>query len=95
LVSIAVLAQGDFSGIDIECLVDACEKLRFEAIANLADGGGRNVGDLIRTRGRHADVKDNGIGMSQDEVIDNLGTIARSGTKKFLEDERDSARTRS
>jgi molecular chaperone HtpG len=66
---------------------DACEKLRFEAIANPALMGSdepsvtlipdATAGTLI--------VKDNGIGMSQEEVIDNLGTIARSGTKKFLE----------
>jgi molecular chaperone HtpG len=66
---------------------DACEKLRFEALANPALLGSD---DLTVTLVPDAEagtltVKDNGIGMSHDEVIDNLGTIARSGTKKFLE----------
>jgi molecular chaperone HtpG len=66
---------------------DACEKLRFEALANPSLlGSDTLVVTLIPDSAAGTlTVKDNGIGMSEDEVIDNLGTIARSGTKKFLE----------
>jgi len=66
---------------------DACEKLRFEALANPALLGSDTLTVTLipDTAAGTLTVKDNGIGMSQDEVIDNLGTIARSGTKKFLE----------
>jgi molecular chaperone HtpG len=67
---------------------DACDKLRFEALANgdLYEGDG----DLKITVDFDKDNKtvtitDNGIGMSRDEIIDNIGTIASSGTRKFLE----------
>jgi molecular chaperone HtpG len=66
---------------------DACEKLRFEALALPELLGGETLGvELIPdAAGGTLTIKDNGIGMSREEVIDNLGTIARSGTKKFLE----------
>jgi molecular chaperone HtpG len=66
---------------------DACEKLRFEALANpsLLGSDTPAVTLVPDSAAGTLTVKDNGIGMSQDEVIDNLGTIARSGTKKFLE----------
>jgi molecular chaperone HtpG len=66
---------------------DACEKLRFEALANPALLGSDRLSVTLipDAAARTLTVKDNGIGMSQDEVIDNLGTIARSGTKRFLE----------
>jgi molecular chaperone HtpG len=66
---------------------DACEKLRFEALArpDLLGADELSVTLLADADLGTLTVKDNGIGMSQDEVIDNLGTIARSGTKKFLE----------
>ena len=66
---------------------DACEKLRFEALANptLLGSDDLRVTLLPDAEAGTLTVKDNGIGMSHDEVIDNLGTIARSGTKKFLE----------
>jgi molecular chaperone HtpG len=66
---------------------DACEKLRFEAIANpgLLGSDEMSVTLIPDPSAGTLTVKDNGIGMSRDEVIDNLGTIARSGTKKFLE----------
>src|ERR1700730_16186212 len=66
---------------------DACEKLRFEALANPALLGADTLSVTLipDAAERTLTVKDNGIGMSQEEVIDNLGTIARSGTKKFLE----------
>jgi molecular chaperone HtpG len=66
---------------------DACEKLRFEALANpsLMGSDEMSVTLIPDTAAGTLTVKDNGIGMSQDEVVDNLGTIARSGTKKFLE----------
>jgi molecular chaperone HtpG len=66
---------------------DACEKLRFEAIAKPELLGGDTL-TIVLTADAAAGtltVADNGIGMSREEVIDNLGTIARSGTRKFLE----------
>ena len=66
---------------------DACEKLRFEAIANPELLGGDSLSITLTpdSPAGTLSIKDNGIGMSKEEVIDNLGTIARSGTKKFLE----------
>src|ERR1700684_1936446 len=66
---------------------DACEKLRFEAIAK-PELLGSDALSITLTPDAGAgtlSVKDNGVGMSEAEIIDNLGTIARSGTKKFLE----------
>ncbi len=66
---------------------DACDKLRFMALnqENLYEGDG----DLkIEVRydkaARTITITDNGVGMSREECIDNLGTIARSGTKEFF-----------
>jgi molecular chaperone HtpG len=66
---------------------DACDKLRFEALHNAALF--ENDSDLnIRIRydkdARTLTISDNGIGMSRDEVISNLGTIAKSGTREFF-----------
>jgi molecular chaperone HtpG len=66
---------------------DACDKLRFEAIDNpdLFDGDTdlRIRVDYDKDQ-RTITISDNGIGMSRDEAIANLGTIARSGTKEFF-----------
>src|ERR1700684_3085889 len=66
---------------------DACEKLRFEAIAKPELLGAETLAVILAPDAGAGtlSIKDNGIGMSEAEVIDNLGTIARSGTKKFLE----------
>lgn len=66
---------------------DACEKLRFEALANpgLLGGDELSVSLTPDASASTLSIKDNGIGMSRDEVIQNLGTIASSGTRKFLE----------
>ncbi len=66
---------------------DAADKLRFEALANpelLTDDTDLGVGIEINKEQRTLSVVDNGIGMSRDELIDNLGTIAKSGTAEFL-----------
>src|ERR1700743_3151619 len=66
--------------------VDACENLRFEAIAKPELLGSDSL-SIVLTPDSAAgalSIKDNGIGMSQEEVIDNLGTIARPGTTKVL-----------
>ena len=66
---------------------DACDKLRFEALADPALW--ETQPDLtIRVSydkaARTLSVSDNGVGMSRDEVISNIGTIARSGTREFF-----------
>jgi len=67
---------------------DACDKLRFEALSNneLYEGDGElNISVSFSKEENTITITDNGIGMSRQEVIDNIGTIASSGTKKFLE----------
>jgi molecular chaperone HtpG len=67
---------------------DACERLRYEAIANpalLGEDPSPRITISIDADRRQLTVEDNGIGMSHDELIEALGTIARSGTKAFLD----------
>src|SRR6201997_1357721 len=67
---------------------DACDKLRFEVLADPALW--ESDAELrIRVRydkaARTITVSDNGVGMSRDEVISNIGTIAKSGTREFFQ----------
>jgi molecular chaperone HtpG len=67
---------------------DACDKLRFEALKDSAlyDGDSElSIRVDFDEDTKTITITDNGIGMSRQEVIDNIGTIASSGTKKFLE----------
>ena len=67
---------------------DACDKLRFEALADdsLYDGDSElSVHVDFDEKAQTITITDNGVGMSRQEVIDNVGTIASSGTKKFLD----------
>jgi len=66
---------------------DAADKLRFEALAQPELLGEDELAIHINVdkEKRLLSVTDNGIGMSREELIDNLGTIARSGTAEFLE----------
>ena len=65
---------------------DALDKVRFEALSRpeLAPAGELAIGLTVDAAARTLAVDDNGIGMSRQEVIDNLGTLARSGTREFL-----------
>jgi len=66
---------------------DACDKLRFEALARaeLLEGGAELQIKLdLDKAARTITISDNGIGMSREEAIDHLGTIARSGTREFF-----------
>jgi molecular chaperone HtpG len=66
---------------------DACDKLRFEAIGkpDLADGASDFAIEVgVDKAARTITVSDNGIGMSREEAIAHLGTIARSGTREFF-----------
>ncbi|MDE9549878.1 molecular chaperone HtpG [Xenorhabdus bovienii] len=67
---------------------DAADKLRFRALSKpeLYENDGELLVRLaFDNEHKTITISDNGIGMSRDEVIDNLGTIAKSGTKSFLE----------
>lgn len=66
---------------------DACDKLRYEVIATpdlIADGAPPRIRIVPDKKADTLAVIDSGIGMDRQELIDNLGTIARSGTKSFL-----------
>lgn len=67
---------------------DACDKLRYEAISNpeLLNGQSDFAIDLsVDMEARTISITDNGVGMDHDDLIENLGTIARSGTAKLME----------
>jgi molecular chaperone HtpG len=66
---------------------DACDKLRFEALNNpslFEDAPTLEVRVAFDKGAKTLTITDNGIGMSQQEAIDHLGTIAKSGTKDFM-----------
>ncbi|MET4600593.1 molecular chaperone HtpG [Bradyrhizobium sp. JR4.1] len=66
---------------------DACDKLRYEAIATpalLGDGDALKIRIIPNKTAGTLAIADNGIGMERQELIDHLGTIARSGTKAFV-----------
>lgn len=67
---------------------DACDKLRFESIANpdlLAGAGELHIDVSWDKAARTVTIRDTGIGMSREDVVANIGTIASSGTRRFLE----------
>ena len=66
---------------------DACDKLRFESLHNAAmmeDGAEFKIRISYDKDARTLTIADNGVGMNRDEVIANLGTIAKSGTREFF-----------
>ena len=67
---------------------DACEKLRYEAITTpslLGDDPDSRITIAIDPDAKTLTIEDNGIGMDRDDAIEALGTIARSGTRAFME----------
>ena len=67
---------------------DACEKLRYQAITKkglLGDQKNLTIHIRVSKKKKIIEIEDNGIGMSRQDLIDNIGTIARSGTTKFIE----------
>ena len=66
---------------------DACDKLRFEAISNdsLYEGDSElRIEVDFDAEANTVTIRDNGIGMNSEDVVNNIGTIAKSGTKEFL-----------
>jgi len=67
---------------------DAADRLRFEALQApelYEDDAEPEVRLQVEAQARTLTISDNGIGMSRDDVVENLGTIARSGTRRFLD----------
>jgi len=67
---------------------DACDKLRFQALkdnALMADDADLRIRISVDKENNTISIEDNGVGMSRAEVVQNLGTIARSGTAEFLQ----------
>jgi molecular chaperone HtpG len=67
---------------------DALDKLRFESITNpgiLSDGNDLSIRIKLDKKAKIVTITDNGIGMTKDEAVQNIGTIARSGSRAFLD----------
>ena len=67
---------------------DACEKLRYQSLSKknlLKDERDLKINIRVSKKKKIIEIEDNGIGMNKQDLIDNLGTIARSGTSKFIE----------
>ncbi|WJW74772.1 molecular chaperone HtpG [Thiohalobacter sp. IOR34] len=67
---------------------DACDKLRFEALSDDAlfeADSDLKIRIRIDRKARTLTVSDNGVGMNREEVVENIGTIAKSGTRQFFE----------
>ncbi len=67
---------------------DAIDKLRFEGLTNpsmLDEGTDWKIRLIPDEKANTLTIRDNGIGMSREQIVENLGTIARSGTKAFLQ----------
>ena len=67
---------------------DACEKLRYETLSKkniLENDNIFSINIRVSKKKKIIEIEDNGIGMTKQDLIDNLGTIARSGTGKFIE----------
>src|SRR3982751_2659198 len=67
---------------------DACDKLRFAALSEptwTAEDSELRIEIFADKDARTLTIRDSGIGMTREEVVENIGTIARSGTKRFLE----------
>ena len=67
---------------------DAIDRLKFESLSNdsLVEGkDDPNIHIDVDKDAGTITIRDNGIGMNQDEVMENIGTIANSGTRKYLE----------
>jgi molecular chaperone HtpG len=68
---------------------DACDKKRFLSLTGAGDGEACSANPEIRIKGdpdaKTITIEDSGVGMTREELINNLGKIAQSGTKKFLE----------
>ena len=67
---------------------DACDRLRFAALTDaglMEDGETLGLKVSVDKNEKTVTISDNGIGMTTDEVVENIGTIARSGTRQFME----------
>src|ERR1019366_8132813 len=67
---------------------DACDRLRFDAIADAAlleDDPALKIRVVYDRHARTITISDNGVGMSRQEVIEHIGTIAKSGTREFFQ----------
>lgn len=66
---------------------DACDKIKFESLSKPDFLGGDQLKIIVSINkdNKTISIRDNGIGMSRQDLIDNIGTIARSGTQKFMQ----------
>lgn len=67
---------------------DACDKLRYDSLTNPGLVGDSGIFQIKLTTDKKAKaltISDNGIGMNRDDLVETLGTIARSGTQAFMD----------